>query len=392
MAYTKSELKEIVKNKTLSSYINHYKGVRGTLLVMRCHCGEVFEVALSKVNTNKNRKPKRECNACSLSKRGKSQMITDSEYQQRKKDLGIEIRNLEKPKGRGVGIYHVCPICNSDKWKPTPANILSKKSTKCLECSMNNKVSYNKKNDDEYQEDKKSRGIDVVNIEPYKGYSIKIKHICPKCGGDWLVSPAGVLNSKTLRCESCSYSYRGKLSKLSNKEVNERIEERGCEWVEGVYSGKDSKLTYKCSCGNLFTRIFNDFQNNMHRCEKCAKSISVGELKIKEWLESKGVRYTHQRKFDDLRGLRNMPYFYDFSIDDNNGEPIALIEYDGAFHFKPMYEFYKTKKEAEDEFKKTKARDKKKNEYAKTRNIPLIRLNGKDYLNLEEHLNMLIPR
>lgn len=30
MAYTKTELKEIVENKTLSSYVKHYKGVRGT--------------------------------------------------------------------------------------------------------------------------------------------------------------------------------------------------------------------------------------------------------------------------------------------------------------------------------------------------------------------------
>lgn len=392
MAYTKTELKEIVENKTLSSYVKHYKGVRGTWLVLKCHCGEVFEVALSKVNTNKNRKPKKECNRCSLSRRGKSQRITNSEYQERKKMLGIDIKNIEEPKGRGVGIRHICPICNNDEWRPTPANILAKKSTKCSNCSVKLIAGHNKKDDDEYQKIKRDRGINVVNKEPYKGYSVKIEHVCPHCDGEWLVSPTGILNSKTLRCEDCSYAYRGAISTLSDREVNERIEERGCEWVDGAYEGKDSKLTYKCSCGNLFTRIFNDFQNDMHRCERCTRSISIGELKIKEWLESKGISYTHQRKFDDLRGLRKMPYFYDFSIDDENGDPIALIEYDGAFHFKPMYDFYKTTKEAEEEFKKTKARDKKKNEYAKTRNIPLIRLNGKDYLNLEEHLNTLIPR
>ena len=77
-----------------------------------------------------------------------------------------------------------------------------------------------------------------------------------------------------------------------------------------------------------------------------------------------------------------MPLRYDFIILENDS-PIRLIEFDGPQHIKPSNYFG-----GEKEFKKLQRNDNLKNEYARTHNIPLVRIPYKERDNIT--LNMLM--
>ncbi|MFA1738007.1 hypothetical protein [Lysinibacillus fusiformis] len=390
--YTDEEIKEYIEDNSECKFIKTFmiKSKYGSkrVLNLECSCGNVFEVLWVKFNRSDGMK-QRQCRKCGLKTRGKGQMMTNEEYKRRKKDANIDIEHFENPRGRGVGIRHKCPVCGDENWKPTPANVLAKKSTKCEKCNLKNIAGHNKLTDIDYQKIKKENGINIVNIEKYQDSSTRILHICPDCNKEWNVSPSHVLSKNSERCESCSYIYRSQKRLLSEEEIHQKVEELNCTWISGNYKGNDSLLTFKCECGKNFRKRYSDFRNGWNRCTICMKSLSTGEHAIKKWLEIHNIPFVHQQKFDDLRGKRKMPLSYDFAVYNEQGDIRCLIEYDGAYHFKPMYSFHKDKIIAEKSFEETQTRDKIKTVYAKKMDIPLIRLSGTQYKYLDKHLKHL---
>lgn len=393
--YTDEQLTQLVERQSKCKFIETYKkkmthsAVR--MLKLKCDCGRVFDVAWNKFN-RKDGKPQHQCRECGIALRGKNQRITDAEYTSRKKELGISIKHLEEPRGRMVGIRHICPKCLSDDWFPQPANILCGASTMCKKCSGEHR----KLDNVWYQSEKERLGINIKNVQPYVGADLPIWHICPKCEGGWLVRPHGVLSGNSTMCIPCSYSIRNRYKILSDKEVSETLILNNLVWVYGEYKCNSSVLGVRCGCGGIFEKKYEDIRSGWNRCTSCTKSISSGEHHIKEWLDNRNYEYVYQQKFDDLRGKRKMPLSYDFGIY-QNGELIALVEYDGAHHFKPIYSLYETKEEAERVFYAQLKRDRRKDDYATSSGLYLIRLKGKDYENLDAKLgdilnNMLIPR
>ncbi|MFV0976982.1 hypothetical protein RCJ96_25880 [Bacillus sp. BSL6] len=391
--YTEEEIKEYVENNSNCKFNGTYQKVttsnRRKILQLTCGCGKEFEVEWVKFNRTDG-KYQRQCRKCGHALRGKAQRMTNEEYIKRKAENGITIEHLEIPIGRNKGIKHRCPVCGDEDWKPTPANILAKHSTKCANCHLESIGGHNKSDEASYQLKKLQKGIDIINTEPYIDTATKINHICPVCEKDWKASPSQILNRELNMCEPCGYIERGRDRVHSPSEVQRIVTGMGAEWIKGEYTGKNSLLTFKCSCGDLFEKTFSDFRYGWTRCRKCTMSISTGENEIIRWLDTNLIKYTYQRKFEELKGKRNMPLSYDFSIDDENGEPITLIEYDGEHHFKPMYYRYPTEQEAVEQFELVKKYDEKKSEFAKKKGIPLIRLSSKQYQKLDTLLKHLI--
>lgn len=94
--------------------------------------------------------------------------------------------------------------------------------------------------------------------------------------------------------------------------------------------------------------------------------MSSFELYILKILQRERCVFEREKTFSDLRGGK---YRFDFYIPNYKGKQL-LIEVDGEQHFWQVKHFQKTK----NDFKKTQEHDRRKNRYALSHNITLIRL------------------
>lgn len=132
----------------------------------------------------------------------------------------------------------------------------------------------------------------------------------------------------------------------------------------------------ECDCGNTNYLCSTEhlLSGKIHSCG-CNK-ISYGEQKIEQILLDNNIQYIKQQTFSDLRGANNSYLRYDFSIIEND-KIVRLIEFDGEQHYKDN-EFFKN-------FSRQQELDNIKNNYAKNKGIPLVRIpySELNYLSLE---------
>lgn len=122
-----------------------------------------------------------------------------------------------------------------------------------------------------------------------------------------------------------------------------------------------------CRCENhieiLQTKRYSSIKAG-EGCKYC--SSSKGEVKIQEHLTRNGIRYIGEYSYEDLVGLGGLPLRFDFAILNKNNTLKVLIEYDGIFHYEKQYDA--------DGYEDLQIHDKRKNQYCKDNNIPLIRI------------------
>lgn len=122
----------------------------------------------------------------------------------------------------------------------------------------------------------------------------------------------------------------------------------------------------KCDCGNIHIA---EYSNLIHGgVQSCGCLKSKGEQKIQELLATFQIDYKTQ--YTPLNWLLSTNYkpFYDFGIFKND-ELVALIEYNGEQH--RHYRISGNSWNNEENFKKTKRRDKEKQQLCQQYNIPL---------------------
>lgn len=92
--------------------------------------------------------------------------------------------------------------------------------------------------------------------------------------------------------------------------------------------------------------------------------------------------------FNDCRN--NLPLPFDLVLYDNFGKVSAIIEYDGEQHFKPIFPLNKSIEEKELKLKMQKENDSIKNNFCKTNNIPLLRLNYQNINNMNNIIDKFL--
>lgn len=124
------------------------------------------------------------------------------------------------------------------------------------------------------------------------------------------------------------------------------------------------KWICKCTCGNIISvsgqNLTRKDENRTISCG-CAHKSS-GEIYIENLLNINNIKFKSQFIFPDIKKYR-----YDFAILDKNYNPIRLIEFDGEGHFLEVEHWKSSLKERQQ-------RDKEKNQYALSHNIPLVRI------------------
>lgn len=165
--------------------------------------------------------------------------------------------------------------------------------------------------------------------------------------------------------------------KYTTKEIKEKIFELTDNEYEmmGEYVGALTKFKIKHNtCGCEYMVSWDGFQKG-NRCPRCNQS--KGEKFIQDYLTNHNIPFATQVRFDDCRHERTLPF--DFGILNKEKKVIALIEYDGEQHYRPINYFG-----GEEAFKERQRKDLIKTNYCKENNIPLLRIKYDE--NTEEKL------
>lgn len=212
----------------------------------------------------------------------------------------------------------------------------------------------------------------------YKDAHTKTEIVCKK-HGSFYQTPNDHLSG--YGCPSCGYEIVSEKRTLSQEEFIKRVKE--------IYKDEDynyEKTTYVNALTDVIVTCpkHGDFKQNAHNflqghgCQICTSS--VGEKRIKSWLESNNVKFLRQHKFKGLRNKRNLRF--DFYLPERN----TLIEYDGKQHFEPVRFNGISIDKAVEAHNKVKYLDTLKNRYCQENNIKLIRI---DYKCLEDISSVL---
>lgn len=213
----------------------------------------------------------------------------------------------------------------------------------------------------------------VLLSEEYKNNHTKLKMLCG-CGDTFYVPFDNFAYNETRQCLTCANQKRIEQKVLTIEEVRNFVNENtNCTLLSSEYVNAHQKLEFKCECGKLFYRTLNGFKNSIFRlCMDCSKRHSKGEIKVKEFLESKGIEFIQEYTFDECKYKKKLPF--DFYIPAEN----ICIEYDGEFHFE--------KKVPIGDYKLQQKRDAIKTKFCKDNHIKLIRIPYYEFNKIEEIL------
>lgn len=140
------------------------------------------------------------------------------------------------------------------------------------------------------------------------------------------------------------------------------------KFEEDRYADDTYTIYCQCSCGEEFVTNFGAIKNGQYRCLKCSNSKSNIEAKVEMWLKKKHIEYEYQKRFEECRVKRCLPF--DFYLPKYN----CCIEVDGRQHEIVSKFGSETDEEAILNLEKRKRYDEIKTKFCKDNNIKLIRI------------------
>lgn len=198
---------------------------------------------------------------------------------------------------------------------------------------------------------------------------------CPQHGIQKVPWRPNVVESQKDICLSCSVERKRMpenifLDKLKNKYGD------SVDYTKVVYVNVSTPVTLICPTHGEFSAVPGDLlkKQRIIACKKC--SGSNGEELIRRFLVLNKIEYVRQYRLPAFK-TRRIYYRYDFYLPKLN----LLIEFDGAQHFVPIKMWggveYLRYRQMHDEIK---------NKFARTYNIPLLRISYKDKDNIAKLL------
>ncbi len=282
---------------------------------------------------------------------------SNAEFIKELKEKKIEYKPLEKYDGASKKILFKCNQCGNI-WGAKPTNILSGKGCpKCRDIEARRRWIYSH---DKFCELANEKNPNVEIVGEYTGNKNKIKVRCKKHGIEWEPLPAAVLRG----C-GCSECLRERIAEKKRRTHDEfvKIVSKTSPHIEilGVYKNARNKIKVRCKNHNEIYYVTPDLLiHGGGNCPKC--TMTSGEYKVANYLDSKGYEYISQYSFSDSEISRKR---FDFYIPSVN----TCIEYDGIQHFEPVSNFG-----GENAFNYIKKNDEEKNRYCINNEINLIRV------------------
>ncbi|AMB18648.1 homing endonuclease [Bacillus phage Eldridge] len=201
-----------------------------------------------------------------------------------------------------------------------------------------------------------SRGYTLLDTD-YENSHSYLNMLCPE--GHPCKIKFHAFNNRGDGCGICGNDKRAKSNTYTYEEVKELIYTAGYVLLSQDYRGSNNKIDIQCNKNHAFPMTLKMF-NQGQRCPICKNS--KGEALVYSILEELIGRDSFNTQHKVMVGGRRL--YFDFCIDN------LFIEYDGIQHFEPIEQFGGL-----EGFRKTKIRDRMKNNYVEKRdNTDLLRL------------------
>ncbi|KAF6620426.1 DUF2726 domain-containing protein [Paenibacillus sp. EKM102P] len=213
----------------------------------------------------------------------------------------------------------------------------------------------------------------------YLNNNIKIKMRHNTCLHEYLVSPASFLGTKNRNGSRCPNCFKNE-KKTTEEFREELLNTVGDDYqVIGEYLGANTKIdVLHIPCGRTYRPTPSNLIRGDSRCP-CINE-KKGEARIVDYLSSSTLNFI--RQYSNPNCKHKIALRFDFAIFDGYNEPICLIEFDGKQHYEPIEYFGGIKT-----FKLQQKKDKIKDNYCESHNIPLIRIKYTEFDNIESILN-----
>jgi len=205
---------------------------------------------------------------------------------------------------------------------------------------------------------------------------VMVKHNV--CGNTYTEKVSTIYRNKTPYCLHCkavtaNNLRRGKLGAELNRNSIGRFE------IFGKLGRMDEPISIM---DNKYSKTFTIQARKFLRKGSTYKSPydlnseSVGESMVEYMLMKQGVSYFWQFYFNDCRNIKPLPF--DFAV--MNGDTVAyVVEYQGGQHYKNIKAFSQ-------DLEERKHIDDIKASYCKKKGIPLLLLQGTNYISMNERI------
>ncbi|MDY8021271.1 hypothetical protein [Paenibacillus polymyxa] len=213
-----------------------------------------------------------------------------------------------------------------------------------------------------------SRGYELKSTE-YADNNTKMKYVCNnhKFQGEQFITWGNLISGKG--CPHCSKERtREAISKTHEQFIEELSIVNDSYIVKSKYISSSHKVDILCTkCNSKFSSKASHLLAGHMGCN--CKSSSLGEDKIREYLDANNISYTQQYRIEDCRNKRALPF--DFAIFSDTNELAFLIEFNGKQHYHPT-SWSSSKNDAEERFSYTQKNDRIKQNFCKKKEISLI--------------------
>jgi len=238
----------------------------------------------------------------------------------------------------------ICPIHGEFEQQPSN-HLIGRGCKKCQFDKRKNKKFFDKCNE-------KFNNKYDYSISVYVNAHTLMSIICP-VHGEILQKPND--HFKGIGCPYCSGIKQNTnfFIKESKKEHNNKY-----DYSLTKYENADKKVQIICPVHGIFEQIPR-YHIKGCGCPFC--NMSHGELKIMNFMDKNNINYIYQKKFDDCKYIRKLPF--DFYLPDFN----LCIEFHGGQHFKSVKWFG-----GENKFIERQRNDIIKENYCKNNKIKII--------------------
>ncbi len=206
--------------------------------------------------------------------------------------------------------------------------------------------------------------------------SDKIVIGCPHHGDFELVASLHY-TKREQGCPKCTYEERSKQKRSTPEYIENQIPDVIKQYYLydlSTYKNSRSFIEVTCTMHNItYLQNPRSFIKGNIGCVKC-NTLSLGELKIKTYLEQKNISFIQQHSFDKCIFKRKLKF--DFYLPEWN----ACIEFDGRQHYVEL------NRKRQESLNIIQARDATKNNFCLANNILLLRIPYWDSANIEKIL------